>query len=262
MGKVKQVIMGDEVAEEAARKKAETKREQKKLSKKTIIDDKQTEDRQATEKEETSDKPSKKSSAKQSTDIRGKKYLNAVKMVDKNKSYSLAQALDLVKKTSYSKFDGNVEAHFNVTEKGLRGTISLPHGTGKKIRVKVADDEMIGALEKGGQIDFDILVAHPSMMPKLAKVAKILGPKGLMPNPKTGTIGEHPEKLVESLSKGQVNWKTETDSPIIHSVIGKVSFETKQLEDNFAALVKGITKEKIVSVFLKPTMGPSVRVAN
>lgn len=258
MGKVKQVIMGDLEAEQAARKKAEVKREQKKL--KTKKDETPTVSEEKNVEEKITPKKSEKASVQPSVVIRGKKYLEVSKLVDKNKTYSLPEALDLVKKTSFSQFDGSVEVIFNVLEKGLRGTVSLPHGTGKKIRVRVADEALVSSLEKGGQIDFDILVAHPSLMPKLAKVAKILGPKGLMPNPKTGTIGENPEKLVEALSKGQINWKTETDFPIIHTVIGKVSFETKFLEENFAALLKSINKEKIVSTFVKPTMGPSIKV--
>ena len=168
---------------------------------------------------------------------------------------NLTQAIDLVKKNSFSKFDGTVEVILNVTDKSLRGNVTLPHGTGKEIRIRIADD----ALVSNPMINFDILVAHPSMMPKLAKIAKILGPKGLMPNPKTGTISENPEELVKTLSSF-VQWKTQPDFPIIHSIIGKVSFETKKLEENFSALIKSVGKEKIKSVFLKPTMGPSIKV--
>lgn len=264
MGKVKQVIMGDLDAEEAARKKAEVKREQKKLQKtgKSENSEKPEMPEISENQKETKSDPLKirKSASLSSPIVRGKKYLNSAKLVDKNKKYSISEALDLVKKTSFSKFDGSVEAIFNVADKGLRGTVALPHGTGKQIRVKIADDALVTNIEKGGTIDFDILVAHPSMMPKLARIAKILGPKGLMPNPKTNTISENPEKLVENLSKGQINWKTEADFPIIHAIIGKVSFDEKKLAENFAALLKSINKEKIVSCFVKPTMGPSIRV--
>ncbi len=168
---------------------------------------------------------------------------------------NLTQAIDLVKKNSFSKFDGTVEVVLNVTDKGLRGNVTLPHGTGKTIRVRIADDDLIS----NPVINFDILVAHPSMMPKLAKIAKILGPKGLMPNPKTGTIGEDPEKIAANLAKS-ASWRTQPDFPIVHSIIGKVSFENKKLEENFEALIKSVGKEKIKSVFLKPTMGPSIKV--
>lgn len=238
MGKVKQVIMGDPQEEEKARKKAKVKR--------------------AAKKEVEEPKKESKKSVKSVTSVtsRGRKYLKVAPLVDNKKVYSLPEALDLVKKTSFSKFDGTVELHLNVTDKGLRGTVALPHGTGKQVRIRVADDALIA----NPVIDFDILVAHPSMMPKLAKIAKILGPRGLMPNPKAGTIGENPEALALSLSKGQMQWKTEADFPIVHTIIGKVSFEPKKLEENFAALVKSINKEKIRSAFLKPTMGPAVRV--
>lgn len=253
MGKVKTVTMGDEKVEEQTRQKAKAKRESKKVIKKE----------EKVEAEVQVEEP-KKAKAKKSSDKYsfepGKKYVKVASLVDKKKNYPLSEALDLVKKTSYSKFDGTVEIHCNVKEKGLRGLVSLPHGTGKEVRVKVADDALIESLSKGAPIDFDILVAQPSMMAKLAKVAKILGPKGLMPNPKTGTIGEDTEKLVKNLSKGQIQFKTEADFPIIHSVIGKVSFEKDKLTDNYNALVKAIGKDKINSVFVKPTMGPSIKI--
>ena len=257
MGKVKQVIMGNTEAEEKARKKAEVKRGQKKLRRVSESEPSENSGNQMVSKSDKSEKPEKsdksdrlklrKSEFSGHPNFRGKKYLASAKLVDKNKKYSLEEALELVKKTSFSQFDGSVEAIFNVTEKGLRGVVALPHGTGKQIRVKIADEGLITNLEKGGSIDFDILVAHPSLMPKLARVAKILGPKGLMPNPKTNTISENPSQLVEILSRGQIQWKTETDFPIIHTIIGKVSFDEKKLAENFAALVKAIGKDKIVS---------------
>ena len=120
-------------------------------------------------------------------------------------------AQSLIDKSSFSKFDGSVELHINVSDKGIRGTVSLPHGTGKQVRVKIADDKLISDLSANGKIDFDILVASPEMMPKLAKIAKILGPRGLMPNPKTNTIGENPSQLVKILSSS-VSWKTQRQS--------------------------------------------------
>ncbi len=259
MGKIKQVVMGDEVAEEVARKKAEAKREQKKAAKAEKIDLPAGEAGIKDEGQEIKDeiKVEKKKVKKVETKYKfatGKKYLEVKKLVD-SKAYSVEDALALVKKTSYSKFDGSVEVHINVTDKNLRGNVTLPHGTGKTLRIKIADD----ALVANPIIDFDVLVATPAMMPKLAKIAKILGPKGLMPNPKTNTISDDPEKLVKALASS-LSWKTQPDFPIIHGVIGKVSFEAKKLEENFAALTKSIGKDKIVSVFVKATMGPSVEV--
>lgn len=190
---------------------------------------------------------------------RGKAYLKAKKLIEPSKLYPISQAVELVKKTSLSKFDGTVEVHINTTEKGIRGQVNLPHGTGRKTRVAIADENLISEIEKG-KIDFDILVANQVIMPKLAKVAKILGPRGLMPNPKNGTISIEPEKLALSLSKGQIQFKTEPAAPIIHFVLGKVSFPIKHLEENFKALISAIDPQKIKSVFLTSTMSPAIKV--
>lgn len=280
MGKIKTVIMGDLAAEEEARQKRETKREQKKQSKQAkknsdetdvtnldssststvAVQDIKTSKTQDQEIPSSNFKKSKKD--QQVNKFRfplGKKYVAALSLVDKNKSYSPAEAISLVKKTSFSKFDGSVELHLNVSEKGLRGSTELPHGTGKQIRVKIATDELISQLSASPKIDFDVLVASPDMMPKLARVAKILGPKGLMPNPKTNTISANPSQLVKTLSSS-VSWKTQADLPIIHTVVGKVSFEDRKLEENLQSFLKSVGKEKIKSAFMKATMGPSIRI--
>lgn len=191
--------------------------------------------------------------------LRGQAYLKVSKLINNKKDYSIKEAIELVKKTSFSRFDGSVEVHLNVAEKGLRGQVDLPHGIGKEIRVKIVDDALIEQLDSG-KIDFDILVAHPLMMAKLVKFAKLLGPKGLMPNPKTGTISDKPEETAKKLSSGQMQFKTEPEFPIIHFVVGKVSFSDTQLSENFLALTKAIGQDKIKSAFLKATMSPSVRV--
>jgi large subunit ribosomal protein L1 len=169
----------------------------------------------------------------------------------------------LLRKINLTKFDGTVEVHINTLEKGLRGKVTLPHGTGKKVRVRIADgsniDELIAEVEKG-KIDFDHLIAHPQVMPKLAKVAKFLGPKGLMPNPKAGTISTDPEKVAEKLKGGEIAWKTETDFPIIHQVVGKLSFKDEQLVENFLALIKSIGEAKIKNITLKSTMSPGIKM--
>lgn len=190
---------------------------------------------------------------------RSVRYLEAKKLIDPSKIYPLGEALALIKKTNLSRFDGSVEVHLNTTEKGIRGQVALPHGTGKQIKVAIADDELLAEIEKG-KINFDILVSDPAMMPKLAKVAKILGPKGFMPNPKSGTISQDPEKLAKSLTAGQIQFKTEAEAPIIHLVIGKTSFSNKDLEDNFKALIAAIDSLKIKTAYLKATMSPAVKV--
>lgn len=262
MGKVKTVVMGDEIQEEQARKKAEAKREQKKAEKKAALHKEDTVESPTIE--EVIDHPEPKKSKlgkldKFAKSPVGKKAVASQSLVDKSKIYAIGEAVDLVKKTSFSKFDGSVELHLNVSDKGLRGSVVLPHGTGKQVRVKIATDALIEEIAKTGKIDFDIMVAEPAMMPKLAKVAKILGPKGLMPNPKTNTISENPSQLVKIL-QSSVSWKTQNDFPIVHAVIGKVSFDEGKLEENYQALVKSIGKDKIQSVFIKPTMGPSIKI--
>lgn len=194
---------------------------------------------------------------------RGKRYKEALMKVDHGKLYKMADAIPLLREISLAKFDSTVEVHINTIEKGLRGTLSLPHGTGKEIKVMIADnssiDKIIADVEKG-KIDFHALVAHPSVMAKLAKVAKFLGPKGLMPNPKAGTISPEPEKVAAKIKGGEISWKTEAEFPIIHLVIGRLSFKDKQLEDNFYALVKSIGATKIKSITLKSTMSPGIKI--
>lgn len=190
---------------------------------------------------------------------RSKQYLAAKKIIDSSKVYPIDKAIELLKKTALTHFDGTVEIHINTTEKGLRGQVNLPHGTGREVKVAIADEALLAEVEKG-KINFDILVSSPEMMPKLAKVAKILGPRGLMPNPKSGTISDNPERLATSMSKGQIQFKTEAEAPIIHMVLGKVNFPPKHLEENFQALIQAIEPQKIKSIFLKSTMSPSIKV--
>lgn len=280
MGKIKTVVMGDEIAEEKSRQSGKAKREQKRAEKAATIVKKETKKAEEVVEEvvETTsvESPEPESPAPEEQEVKkakkkvveskyrfpvGKKYAEAKSLVDPKKLYPAPEAIDLVKKTSYSQFDGSVEVHYNVTDQNLRGTVALPHGTGRLVKVKIADEALIADLEKGGKIDFDILVASPDMMPKLAKVAKVLGPKGLMPNPKTNTISDNPEGLALSLSKGQTQWKTQSDFPIIHAVIGRVSFEPKKLVENLAALTKSIGQDKIRSAFVKATMGPAIKLA-
>lgn len=195
--------------------------------------------------------------------VRGKRYKEVLMKIDHNKLYPIDDAIPLLRQISLTRFDGSVELHINTLEKGLRGTTTLPHGTGKKIRVMIAQadniEKLIEDIEKS-KIEFDALVAHPSVMGKLAKVARFLGPKGLMPNPKAGTISATPEKVAKKLEAGEIAWKTESDFPIIHQVIGKLSFKDEQLEENFKALVKSISDEKIKSITLKSTMSPGIKV--
>lgn len=287
MGKIRVAKLGDEEEKEQKRR-ADARRQTKKSKKEKVEgvglhggervaivegEDIKPEFKKLVDEVESGEPSSAKASAgkekkakKVKARVRSKRYQEALKLVDKNKLYPVAEAIDLVKKTSLTKFDGTVELHINLSplslgeKKEFRTSVSLPHGIGKEVKVAIADDKILAEIE-AGKINFDILVAHPSMMPKLAKVARILGPKGLMPNPKTGTLGPDPERLALSLSKGQVNIKTEPGNPIIHMPIGKVSFEAKKLSDNVTAVLTAIGPSKLAKVTLSATMGPGVKVA-
>lgn len=268
MGKVRKVTLGDEESEKESRRKAEARR-QTKASKKTKATPVEVADITPDAKkliEEVEQVPSKdKKQKKIKAKVRSKRYQEVIKMIDKTKLYALKDAVSLVKQTSLTKFDGTVELHVNLNplalgeKKDFRTSVTLPHSTGKEVNVVIADDSVIKQIEDGN-ITFDILVAAPNMMPKLAKVAKILGPKGLMPNPKTGTVGPDPERLALSLSKGQVNIKTEPNNPIIHMRVGKVSFNDKQIIENVKAVLAAVGT-KAARVTLASTMGPGVKVA-
>lgn len=192
---------------------------------------------------------------------RGKSYKNKLVLVDRTKTYPLSEALELLRKVSLAKFDPTVELHINTLEKGLQGTVSLPFSAGREIKVAIASDDLLAKIEKG-QIDFDILLAQPAFMGKLARVAKILGPRGLMPNPKNGTITEDPEGLALSLSKGnQIHFKTEAQFPIIHLIVGKLSKKDEELTQNIQAVLSGVGISKIKNATLKSSMSPGIKLS-
>jgi len=181
------------------------------------------------------------------------------KMVSKTEKYPLDKAVTLLTKFKTGKFDESVELHINVKEQGTSGTLTLPHGSGKTLRIKIADDAVLAAIE-AGKIDFDILVASPDMMPKLAKVARVLGPRGLMPNPKNGTVTPKPEEAVKKLSGGELRFKTEAKAPIIHILIGKVSFGDKKILENAQSAISAVGLSKIKSAVLTSTMSPGIKL--
>lgn len=189
----------------------------------------------------------------------GKKYKAAAKKVEKDKAYAIGEAVAMLKKIKYAEFDESVELHLNVAETGLKGEVELPHSTGKTVNVKVVDDAVLEQLEKG-VIDFDVLVTHPSYMPRLAKYARTLGPKGLMPNPKSGTVSTNPEEVVKKFAKGTLRYKTEAKFPLIHQLIGKISLDEKAIVENAEVFLNAVGKSKIKAAFIKTTMSPSVRI--
>lgn len=222
----------------------------------------------------------------------GKKYLEASKLVDKNKIYPLDEAIEICKKASTTKFVGSLELHLNLaldikTEEKVRTTTTLPFGTGKQVRVLafVSNDKEKAAREAGADsiggdktieeildgkfaLNFNKVVATSDFMPKLARVAKILGPKGLMPSPKNGTVSAEPEKAIKEIKKGRLEIKNEANAPIIHLSLGKLSFATTDLKENFLEVIRAVKEAKPTKIsgdFLKsasfsPTMGPAVKL--
>ncbi len=208
-------------------------------------------------KTEKKAEPEKKSVVKAKS--RGRKYQRAKSKIDKNKKYSVEEAIKVLKEIKYANFDETVELHLKVDKAGLRGEVQFPYSIGKRVWVRIADDKLFKELEQG-KINFDVLITHPSYMPKLARYAKILGPKGLMPNPKTGTISEKPEEVAKKFEKGTVRWKTEPKFPLIHQIVGKLSAKDEELVANVKAFLKSVGKSHIISVFIKSTMSPSLKL--
>ena len=223
---------------------------------------------------------------------RGKKYVEAAKLVDRTVQYDPAEAIDLVKKTAVAKFDETIEAHIRLGVDGrhadqqVRGAVVLPHGTGKKVRVlvfakgdKVAEAEAAGADYVGGEelvpkiqnegwFEFDVVVATRDMMGVVGRLGRVLGPKGLMPNPKAGTVTMDVTKAVNDIKAGKIEYRLDKAN-IIHCPVGKASFTAEQLNDNFNTLMDAIVKAKpasakgqyMKSVTITSTMGPGVKVS-
>lgn len=191
--------------------------------------------------------------------LRSRRYRQLKTKIDRQKLYPLTQAVKLLCQISNSKIDETVEIHLITREGKLSGLISLPHGTGKKQTIAIADDKLLMQIEKG-KINFDVLIATPQMMAKIAKVAKILGPKGLMPNPKAGTITDKPEEAKKKLEAGQLRYKTEPKEPLIHLVIGKISFGEKKLLENLEAFIKTIKPGQIKKAVLTSTHSPAIKL--
>lgn len=209
---------------------------------------------------------------------RGKKYQQAAALIDKTKVYPAREALDLLPKISPTSFDPTVEVHLSVNDKNIRGKVNFPHmvGTKKEKRYLVfspkkteaknvtwADEKTIPEIESGklkpGR-DFDTVITTPAYMPQLAKVAKILGPRGMMPNPKNGTITNDPAKILTLSDDTSYEFKTDPTAPIVHTKIGKLSANSAALEENLKALVAAVGPTKIKKALIKSTMSPAIRV--
>lgn len=207
---------------------------------------------------------------------RSKGYRKSAELIDKSKEYSLKEALDLATKTSHVKFDATAELHVRLNidpkqaDQNIRDSVVLPAGTGKTIKVATLteeDDSILSKLEKG-QIDFDVLIATPGTMSKLAKYARLLGPKGLMPSPKSGTVTQNVEQAVEQAKAGKIEYRVDSTG-IIHVAIGKVGFGPEKLETNARTVLDSIKHNKpasvkgiyVKSLTMTTSMGPSIRMA-
>lgn len=278
------VAEATEVAEEKTTAKA-GKRSAKAVKEAEEKQAKEERKTQATE-EATDDKPKQRSNPTRSRlERQGKKFRDAAKLVEADKVYSLGEALELATKTSPAKFDATVELHINLNvdprhaDQNLRDNLVLPAGTGKKIRIAVfADENTDGADVSGietltkqldkGIMDFDILISTPQNMPKLGKYARALGPRGLMPNPKSGTVTTDVAKAVAEAKAGRVEYRVDSTG-IVHLGVGKVSFGAKKLEDNVRAIFASIKNNKpnsvkgtyVKAIYVTTTMGPSITIS-
>lgn len=220
----------------------------------------------------------------------GKNYIESVKLIDPSKLYDPAEAIDIVKQTAKAKFDETIEAAIRLgvdprhADQQVRGVVVLPHGTGKKVRILViatadkakeaeaagADfigEEYIEKIEKENWFDFDVCIATPDMMAKIGKIARVLGPKGLMPNPKSGTVTMDITKAVSDVKAGKVEYRVDKTS-ICHVPLGKASFDKEKLEENYKVLLEAIVKAKpavskgtyLKSIVVSSTMGPGIRI--
>ena len=222
---------------------------------------------------------------------RGKKYVEAAKAIDRGTLYDVADAVALVKKTAVAKFDETIEAHIRTgcdgrhADQQIRGAVVLPHGTGKKVRILVfakdakaeeakaagADfvggDELIPKIQNENWFEFDVVVATPDMMGVVGRLGRVLGPKGLMPNPKAGTVTMDVTKAIQDIKAGKIEYRLDKTN-IIHVPVGKASFTEEQLADNFQSLIDAINKAKpaalkgqyLKTVTLTSTMGPGVKI--
>ena len=221
----------------------------------------------------------------------GKKYTDAAKLVEKQKLYDVTEAIDLVQKTSVTKFDSMVEAHIRLgvdsrhADQQVRGAVVLPHGTGRTVRVLVfakgekateaekagADfvgaEELVTKIQSENWFEFDVVVATPDMMSVVGRIGRVLGPKGLMPNPKAGTVTADVTKAIEDIKAGKIEYRLDKTN-IIHVPLGKVSFGTEKLAENFQTLMAAVIKAKpsaakgtyLKSITLASTMGPGVKI--
>lgn len=272
MGQKKLAVIDDSI---------EVKEEVKKDHKPQPVEDKKAqaeeskanEDKTEAQAKEKKTKKSKAAVKKGQAKYRSVKYKEAAEKVEKSKKYDITAALEAAKESSYSKFEGSLELHLVTNSKNIRGLVSLPFASGKKLKILafgkgaaesgadlVGDDAKLNEIIRGITNSFDVIVTTAEWMPKLARAAKILGPRGLMPSPKNGTITENLKKAVEEIQSGKVEYKTEKNGKVIHLTIGKTTQPTEEIAQNTKILFNAIGKTKIKKAVISPSMGLGVKV--
>ncbi len=197
--------------------------------------------------------------------VRSAKYLAAAGKVNPNKKYSLEEAVELAKEVSFTKFDGSIELHIRLKQgqkgatEAVRGLIQLPAGAVKTPNVAVLDEDLITKIAKDKTTEFDILIAPKTLMPKIAQIAKVLGPQGKMPSPKAGTVVDNPTEVIDAIKGGRVEYRADKQG-IVHMAIGKVSWDGAKIVENAKAVIGALPKVKIMSISIAPTMGAGVSV--
>lgn len=208
---------------------------------------------------ESPETPIKKSTSVKAKKIRSKKYQNLKSSLDRTKLYKPEDAIKAILSASKEKFDASIELHLQMKKENISGNLDLPHAAGKAKKVVIFSEDILKQIEDK-KTDFDILIAKPSDMPKLAKYARILGPKGLMPNPKNGTISQNPEDALKNFSDNKFSYKTEKKAPLIHLVVGKKSLGEKALTENLNAILTGVNPRQIKFAHLCTSMSPSLKI--
>lgn len=270
MGKTKTAIVSPELQEEKATKK-KAKYEAKKVAKKIRVPGLGGGQRVVAVEAEPFDfaqgkpaqgkpAPTETPTPRKKARVRGKKYLSARAKIDPARLYPVEEAVQLAKDTSYSTFPGRLEVHLVLKKGTINRLVDLPHSTGAVRKIEIADENTVHKLQ-AGKIDFDVLIATPSFMPKLVPFAKILGPRGLLPNPKAGTITDNPEEVAKKFSANSIQVKSESQAPLIHTAVGRVDQPEKELIENLTALLGAVDQNNIQRAFVKATMGPAVKVA-
>ncbi len=257
MGKKRAAVIGSSDEENLKAKKA-VKREQKKLREGEVVEKPQVEESLTPVVEQNKISPKK---VVKETQARSKPYQAAKAKINSEKTYSLSDALPLLRTVGLTKFDPTVELHVVMKSAPTNKlVVSLPHMEVKTKKVAIATDDVIKQLE-AGKIDFEVLIATPAQMGKLVKFAKVLGPKGLMPNPKSGTVTDKPEEAAAKLAADTtVTLKLDKSGPIIHTTVGKLSLKDSELSENISAVLAPINPTNLKKVVLKSTMSPAIKI--